>query len=474
MGGKGGPDVYQSPYSGQTDDLGFQTALGMISGQGVSPSPALNSSVVAQQLGGKYDNKTGNITMKDGSQIRYDALSGQFQNVGPGNSVSNFGQYYAQDPTKSSTISGFGAKEGHNAATGNFKTQDDLQSYVDGGGTVYDRQGNPVNFATGTTGTGGQYLDQANQTVSGLNTNVYNNPSSAYNMFNASGAKTYNPTSGQYEDASTNSSTTNGEDALSSSSYMKNYGGYLDHPYNSYAKYNPELYQSYNYQSPTVKSVDNVSKAAKENEYQSGASNITNEFGDQTKDNTDFARRQGSSLSSGRLARMNNDTQMKKQTALEGLRRGVDQEYELRNYNDAAHVRDLQTAQDAETQKLNAGENQYGQTFNQGENRYGYEAGQKENQYAYESGQNQGREKLQAVEAINTANRGQAFQELQAQRQQEASKMSALLDMLRVYGGEDSTAVQLAAAQAQAAGAALGGLTSGIGSAAGGYLSKKP
>lgn len=414
MGKKGGDDVYQSPHYKSTDDIGFQTLLGALTGQGVGPSPEINSNMVAEQLGGKYSPKTGLITMPDGSAIKFDPLLNTFVDAsGPAKQVPN-------------------------------------SSGVSGGGR------NPGKPTTATSsGKPNAYLDKANETLQGLNSNVYGNPNSAYNLFSENNSQRYNAKTGQYE---TPDAGAPADDSLSAENYLDQYGQYLDTAYNKTGPYQASEYNQFNYTSPTIGSVENISDAARADIYQKGADRISSAYRDEQQNLDDFLARNNSNLSSGRAARAKNEIAENRTRELTGLERQTETDHQMRKFNDAAHVRDMQASQDQQTQLSQGNENKTAQMFNQDENRYAYDTGNKENKYAYEAGQKQGQDKFGIVEGINTNNRNQAFQELQANRQQTANKQTWINDLLRIYAGQDATAAQLQAAKANAIGSTLGGL----------------
>lgn len=416
--GKGGDDsVYQSPHYGSVDELGFQTILGMLTGQGITPSPEMNSNIVAEQLGGKYDSESGNISMPDGSQIKFDPLSNSFVDVNGGGA-----------PASSQ-------------------------------GTPGSRASGPVGGSTSPSSMSG-YLEKANSSLGSINQDIYGNPDSVYNAFSSQNQKAYNPETGQYEDAQNTASQNLGADY-----YLDNYGQFLDQDYQASDPYSSKTYNAYDYQAPEVGSVENISDAARANIYQRGADKISSTYRDREQDTDEFIARNGSNLSSGRAGRLKDDLNEDRGRELTELQRTTDTEHELRTYNDAAHRRDLEAEYDYGTDARRGGESRYGEEFNRDEGRYGYETNRDEGRYAYEADQTQGKEKLGIAEGIDTSNRSQGFQELQANRQQDANKMTALLDMLRVYGGMDSTAASLEAAKANAMGSALGGLFGAAGSA---------
>lgn len=432
MGGKGGTDVYQSPYTAETDQLGFQNLLGMISGNGIKPSGALNNSTVAQQLGGKYDPKTGYIVMPDGSKIKYNPLTNSYDQAGKDASAYNY-KDYAIDPS----------------GTG-FQSERAFRNYVNSGKQLYDLQGNQASMDVITPDN--PYTSKANEILGTMDENVYNNDSSAWNMYaNLGNQYQYNPTSGRYEQASSDIPS-----QMTSDNYLDKYGSYLDKGYSQ-----SQPYQQFDYQAPQLQSVDNISDAARASIYQRGADRISSTFRDNAQNTEDFISERGGSLSSGRAMALRKADQENKNRDLTQLDREVQTDHELRTYNDAVNRRDKQAAYDWEASMKRGGENQYG-----------YEAGRDENRYAFEDAQKRGRERMGVAESIDSKNRDQAFQELQANRQQTNNQFTALSDMLRIYGGMDSTAAQLEAAKAQAMGGALGGLFSGATSALGGVFDK--
>lgn len=412
--GKGGADVYQSEHTPQADELGFETVLGMLTGQGIAPSPTMNSSIVAQQLGGEYNADSDTIKMPDGSIIKFNALTNSFESVGGG--TEGKWQDYSYDRVDPAT--------GKTVRT-NVSEPSQLDELRSSGQQLY-YQGKPATAAAGS-----EYLNAANQTLAGLNESVYNNPSSAYNLFDTYGQKTYDPTTGQYRDLAPGETP---PQALTSDYYMSKYGSVFDKPY-----------EQFDYQAPTVGSVDNVSDAARMNIYQRGADRISQVYNEADQSNEAWAAEQGGGVNSGRLQKLRQKNLMDKSRDVGQLSKDVDTEHEMRNYEDAKHRRDLETSLAWDATKARGDESRYGQDR------------------AYD----QGTKKIATVEAIDSANRDRGFQDLQANRQQKLQQMSALLDMLRVYGGMDSTAAQLAAAQAQSAGSALSGLFGMTGKIAG-------
>ena len=431
--GSSGAAPHTSQYIDEADQLGFQSVLGLLSGQGVSPSPALNSSIVAQQLGGDYDPASGNIVMPDRSVIGFDPNANQF----------------------------------------------------------VMRQGETD-----------QWLSAANSSLSDLQGTVYDNPNSPWNMLSGDDQKFYNPRTGRYDSTGAGKS----GNAQTGKDYLRNYGGYLDQDYQAQSPYEassytaaPEYgqrdYQDYDYTSPTIPGVENISEAARANIYQRGADKIASTFRERAEQTEDFISGQGGSLKGGRAERLRDEQMQDKGRALSELGRDVDTEHEMRVFQDKQRVRDMQAQQDFDTDLRRGEEAKFGQLFGQGERRYGYEsgrdegrygyeAGRGENRYGYESGrdesrygyedeQRRGRERLGIVEGIDTKARDQAYQEFQGTRQQNLQKVSALLDLLRVYGGLEGNAVALKAAEAQSTGSALGGLFGGLGSLGGGLLKAK-
>lgn len=445
MGGKGG-DVHQSENIGELDQLGFESILGLLSGQSLGSSPTLASSIVAAQLGGDYNEDSGVITFPDGSTATFDATTGAF------------------------------------------------------------------------VGDESDYLNMANQTYTDLEANVFSNPNSVYNLFSQQDTY-YNPETGRYETLEV------GEEApelLTSDYYLENYGDFFDEAYDplSYSEnyqqdaytadtydpsdpYETSEYSEYDYSAPQLEVLENISDTARQNIYQSGADQIISNFQDMNESTEDWIAMQGSNLSSGRAAQLYEDNQMDRDAELNALRRDVDTEHELRVYEDAKNVRDMQADYDWQEDQLEGEEARFGQEYGQDESRYAYESGvdesrfgqeydRDERQYAYESGvddarysyeadQDEGRygyesdyqrglDKLSTVEGIDSTTQDRAFQEEQADRQQSLSVLTALNDLLRLYSGMDSTAAQLSAAESSAIGSALGGLFGGAGSAVGSAL----
>lgn len=394
MGGGGG--THQSDNIGGLDQLGYESILGMLSGQGVTPSPAMSGSTIAAQLGGKYNADNGEITFPDGTRAKLDPSTGQYVSSG-----------------------GSTGKDGISWATKKAANDRNLAKGLD---PIYSIGEDPGNASS-------EYLNQANAAYKQFSQAVYDDPNSAYNLYSAQDAKTYNPATGKYEAGTTSIETQNAD------YYMGKYGDFYDKGYNQF-----------DYNAPQLEALTPISDTVRQNIYQSGADQIVKNFQDINNATDEWVAMQGSNLSSGRAGQLKKDDLNQKNEGLSTLKRNVDNEFELRNYDDAKYVRDTNADYKWQEQGAQAGENRYG----------------------YESDYNRGKDKLGTAEAIDSANRDRGFGEYQADRQQNLNRQTALNDLLRVYAGMDSTAAQLEAAKAQGYGSALSGLFGAAGSAVGG------
>jgi hypothetical protein len=312
---------------------------------------------------------------------------------------------------------------------------------------------------------------------------VFQNPSSAWNTLGqAFTQKYYDPKTGLY------SSTTPAPQQPTSDYYLKSKaeGGtglgdflntkYVSQPeYQQSAAYNPFVYKDYNYQAPTVKSVDPVIDQAWEDMYGLRAKDTEARARENKASAEDWSARQGGSLGSGRLAGLNQDINRTTQTDLDTIRKDVSSQQALQKYQEAKDVRDQQLGLDWEAQKLRGGEARYGQDVGLGEQhygteqgiaekKYGYETKGAEDKYAFEQGQKQGAQKLQSAEALDAAARDRAWAESQAGKQDTMNMLTYLDDLMRVYAGQDSTAAQMKASENAAIGSALGSLFGAAGS----------
>lgn len=376
MGGKGGADIYQSDYREPVDTLGFETALGILSGQGIN-SPTLASSRVAQEMGGEIQDD-GSVKFPDGTVLNYNPSTQSYEQTSGGN--VDYSGYYRTNPSE--TFRGYKTHPSQQQGQG-FSSLADLQSYVAQGGKVYDASGKVVDVPIGT---GGDYAGRANEVYQQYaQTQLPTN-----DLFKSYQKQVYNPETGQYEAAATSSAQ---PQAMGSDYYLGKYGGFLDQPTQSLAP---------------------VSDSVRASIYQKGADRISSSFRDAQAENEKFIARQGGNLSSGRQAGLRRDITMEKNRNLQDLGQTVDTEAALRDYEDAKYRREVD----------------------------------RENQM----------NKFKSAEALDAGQRDRAFAELQADRQQKLSAQSALSDLMRIYAGQDATAASYAAAQANAAGSALGSI----------------
>lgn len=398
MGGKGG-SPYRSDYLDEGDQLAWQTAQSFLSGQPVSPSPAMTGSYVAQSIGGSYDPKTNTVTAPDGSTLTYDPLAGQFTGGSGGGSLSSDWRSYTK-PDGST-----------------FKSQAEAESYISGGGDVY-MGGKSVNTANMTSS---PYIDKANEIAATFSSNVYDDPNSAWNLYGSLGNEySYNPSTGAYEQGAAGADQNMGADY-----YFGKYGDPFSQQYNQF-----------DYTAPTVGSVDNVSDAARMNIYQRGADRIATNFRDQAQQTEDWISSQGGNLSSGRALALKNKDMEDKNRGLTELQRDTDTEHEMRNYNDAIRRRDMQTDLDWQAQKLRGDESRYGQNWTK----------------------DMATNRLATAEGLDAAQRDRSFGELQANRQQKLNQYGALSELMRIWSGLEGNWTNAQAAKAQAVGSALGGL----------------
>lgn len=300
---KGGADIYQSPYQEPVDTLGYETALSILSGQGINPSPTLASAQVAQQLGGTL-NRDGSIAMPDGSVIQYDPINQSFQSMAGGGNEGDYSSYYRN------AGSDFNGYKGSAQAPQGFDSYQELQNYVSGGGQVYDSSGKAVTVPVGATG---DYLDRANQIYGEYQSSAGSNPIN--DMFTSYQKQTYNPTTGQYEAASLSDVQ---PQSMGADYYLGKYGDFLNKPTQSLAPLNDSVRASI---------------------YQKGADRIASSFRDAQAENEKFVSRQGGGLSSGRLAGLKRETSMEKDRQLQDLGQTTDTEAKLRDYEDAKTTR---------------------------------------------------------------------------------------------------------------------------------------
>lgn len=418
MGGKGG-DPYRSDYLDEGDQLAWQTAQGMLSGQAVSPSPAMTGSYVAQSIGGKYDPNTLTVTAPDGTKLKYDPNTGQYS---AGDSEGNWSQYYKSDGTK-------------------FSSSQDAQSYISSGGQLMSQGSrggltpadpSKLSFDSGSSS---PYVNQANQIAGQFSSEVYDNPDSAWNLYASLGdSAKYNPTTGAYE-----TGTAGADQNLNADYYFGKYGD----PFS-------QEYKAFDYQSPTIGSVDNISDAARMNLYQRGADKIATNFRDQAQQTEDWLSSQKGSLSSGRALALKNKDMENKNRSLQELQSDVDTQHEMRNYQDAINKRNMQADYDFKSQAQRGDESRYGQDWQR----------------------DQGKQKLGFAEGLDSAQRDRAFQELQANRQQKLNQYGGLTDLMRIWSGLEGNWTNAQAAQSQAVGSALGGLFGGAGAIGGGFAGK--
>lgn len=397
MGGKGG-DPYRSAYLPEGDQLAWQTAQSFLSGQPVSPSPAMTGSYVAQSIGGTYDTKTNTVTAPDGTKLKYDPLSGQFTGSGLSSTDTDWQTYTKPDGTP-------------------FNSQSEAQNYISGGGTVY-QGGKAVD-----TSASSDYLNKANEIASTFSSNVYDDPNSAWNLYGSLGNEySYDPTTGSYREGAADESQNMGADY-----YFGKYGDPFSQQYNQF-----------DYTAPTVGSVDNISDAARMNIYQRGADRIATNFRDQAQQTEDWISSQGGNLSSGRALALKNKDMENKNRGLTELQRDTDTEHEMRTYNDAVRRRDMQTDLDWQAQQKRGEESRYGQDWTR----------------------DMGTKRLATAEGLDAAQRDRSFGELQANRQQKLNQYGALSELMRIWSGLEGNWTNAQAAKAQAVGSALGGLGS--------------
>ena len=268
---------------------------------------------------------------------------------------------------------------------------------------------------------GTDYLSLVNNAYDKFKTNVYDNPKSTYNLFTSQNDLVYNPKTGKYD------SVDNVGDVptLNSDYYMGKYGDFYDQ------NYTPTTFDT-----NQVETLDPLSDQIRKNMYQSGADQIVKNFQNVANSRESWINQQGQNLSSGRAEKLRQDDELSKNAELSGLKRRTDTEFEIRNWEDAQKVRDENASRMERAQSAQESANQFGAGFNY----------------------NRGKDRLATAEAIDSGVRDRAFGELQANRQENANKITSLDDLLRIYAGMDSTAAQLQAAKAQGYGSALGGL----------------
>lgn len=448
MGGKGGDgNIYQSPYSQELDTLGVEGILSMLSGQPISPSPAMASFFVAQKLGGQYDQNTGNIKMRDGTTIRYNAKTNEFDDLtkGTDNVVTRlFGDKFSPD---------------------------------------------------GQSATSKSWLDQANKINKEDVSQIFGEDSS-YNLFGkeAFGSKVYDPETGQMIDKVAGQE----PEQLTGQHYLDQYGDYLNQNYDPYQyekyqpyetkDYSPTSYNQFDYKSPEIQGVDNISHDLVQKQINRELDQINSGYRGDRQNIENYIAESGGSLTGGRALSLVGNLDEQTNRARTEAQDKLETDHALRSFYDAQNVRDLQVAQDAKTQDSNAGESRYAQDTARLENKTAYDANrteygkafdtgkaesdqqqkvaQDEGRFAYDAGQTQGKERLGIAASADSDQANRATAQTQADRQQQLQKIQALQDFLRIYAGQDATAGQLAAAQAQATGSALGGLFSGAGAGA--------
>lgn len=412
-GGKsGGSNIYQSPQMAPLDQIGSELLLSTITGQPIQQSPAISSQYVAQSTGGRYNPDTQTIQYPDGAVLSYDPASQSFSDAG-----ANIG-------------AGGGGKGGENASP-----------KATAANKILTEQVQP---------------------------NIYG-PNSAYNMFGSDtfGGKVYDPTSGNEVDQAQK------PQQLTGDYYLNKYGDYLNKGYTPVnydaQSYNPYQYQQFDYKSPDINTVNNVDQQLVQKQIAQGQDEVNQSAIAQRKNLEGFIANSGGSLSGGRAARLQNDLDVNtsRQNAVVADKLNSDQA--LRAFYDASHVRDLQVAQNMDVQKLRGGESRQGQDVAQSESKYAQDVGRQEkqkafdvaseqNRYGFEAGQNQGARKLEIASSADTNQANRAFQESQANRQQQLQKIQALQDFLRIYSQQNATAGQLNAQASHDVGDTLMGL----------------
>jgi hypothetical protein len=491
MGG-GDPNIYQSPNAGSVDQLIQAIGLGTVSGGAISPNTTLSGQLVAQQIGGAYDSKTGQVIAPDGAKFKFDPTTGKFTQASSKGTMTIPGP---RDP----------------------------------------RTGMPTTrtVETGTEAKPSEWADKINTAYADVDKNVFSNPYSAWSSLGgAFSPKYYNKETGLYETPEAGAEPPTQQSA---EDYFKQYGGYLDKSYtpteyqqSTYEKtgYSPSAayqttdytksspYQQYGYQAQDVKDLAPVADSAWEAEYNKRAGDTESRWRGREQEQQDWLGQQGSSLASGRRLAQDQAMETEKQGDLDKIRAEVEGEKAQQKFSEAGRARDLGLQYGWEAEKAKGEESRYGQgydqaesryaqewgkamsdaaqKYNQEESRYGQTWGRDENQmaqeiarqqsqtgqewardegkYAYEDTQKLGREKMTAAESMDSAARDRSWQENQANTQNVMNMLSYYNDLMKTYAGQDATAAQYAASQSQAIGSALGGLMGGVGTAASGKL----
>lgn len=410
----GGADPVRPEDLGNSNTLAWQQMLGMMSGNSVSPSPDLTGNMVAQQLGGTYDQKGQTIKMPDGSVVRYNPLTNSYEDIS-GNKSSNIDKFRTADGKT-------------------FSSADQLRSYVDNGGRLYRQAGRSLQDATindvdfGTVDS--PYANRANEITGNIKTTVYENPNSPWNNMKRLGQQ-------QYYDAATGNYTPDatGSTNMGSAYYFDNGGGdYLNREYSPY-----------DYEATKVADTENISDAARSNIYQRGADRIATNYRDTAQNTEDFIAQNGGSLSSGRAERLKNRDLEAKNRELLQLQRDTDTEHELRKYNTATR-----------NAELNAGYVDQNQARRAEEARYGFE-----------NAASRGRERLSLHEALDAAQRDRAFQEKTANNAGIQAQNENLARLMQIWSGQEANWTNSQIAQQNAIGSAISSLAGGAGAAFG-------
>jgi len=443
----GGTDVYQSDKDPGVDNYISSLISGWLTGQSVGDDPNFIGNRVAQTVGGSYDTKSGTVTAQGGAKYR----------VNPDGSVT---------PMGGGGLPG-DAKDYQDASGKKFNNMSDVYTALYNN-QLFGQDGKQVD-ASKFNGPG-QWDEQVFRAVDEAKT-ANADPNSPWNaMASNFQQKYYDPNTGAFTSTDPSTSKKTAED------YFQQYGGYLDQGYTpqNYQKYeysaNPS-YQQFDYKPQEVKSIAPVIDSAWDTKYNMLARDTEARGRDQRQEIDDFTAKQGGSLNSGRRLGLQKDLARDQDRTLGEYRSGVEADKAFAKRDDAVAVRDKNADYGWQAQKLRGDESRYGQDWAnkehaqqqkvaQDENLFGQEWARDEAKYGFEDNQKRGAAKLGMAEGMDTQMYNRANQERSMQQQNMGNMIGYLQDLLKIYGGQDATAVQRDAAQAQAIGSAFGGLTS--------------
>ena len=400
--GKGGPDIYQSPYYQAADTLAYEQLLGMTSGQPITPSPALNAQLLAQGRGGHYDARSGNVTFPDGGVVKFDPATGAF--VAGNNSAQSNAAVASSNQYLTEKIAPVYGEDSPYSLMGQ-RTFGDLE---------YDPEtGRMVSGSEKPQGMTGDYYMQKYGDY--LNTPY---EQSEYDPFNYQAAS-------PYEQYNYENFTIPGVDNISQELVDKQ----------------------------ITRAQDQVNRDAKQQRM--ALQGFLGRAGSDVGSGRAYLMEQDISNEQARKNQMASD-ELNTQHALRSF-------YDAQNVRDmqaaqALTVQDRRAGEARYSQDKASEESRFGQNVAREEKQKSFDVGREEKQKAFDIGQQQGERRMGLASAADSDAYGRAFQQTQANRQQALQRVQAFQDMLRIYAGQDATAGQLEAQQAGGLTSALGGM----------------